>query len=292
MSNLFSFYSCIRYFVYDLTTPFLIKFQVPKMFKGVNFKYFANALGTFKTIETNEPRSVELALKLQEFGITRFLDLGASFGIWSLPFAKKLGQNKDILEMGGAVTAVDAHPLSCEHLFLNSRLNSIDPKLLVILNLAVDTCNGYVQLYFPKYASNLGAINQKNPTKRFLNSKTSVPSINIASLMDLAKPHFVKIDIEGIDLVIAEKISSLKQSVEVISIEVTPANLSKSGEKLLQVISEKFSFFIPLTKELENNSGDLKIYLSLSDVIKICKQTKKTNLFVFKNIELARQCVG
>jgi|688.fasta_scaffold355574_1 FkbM family methyltransferase len=279
----------IRYLLYDLKTYLLIKFAKPKIFGGVNFTYFANGLGTFKTIQTNEPRSVELALKMQEFGIIRFLDIGASFGVWSLPFAKKLSQDKNLLNLGGIVVSVDAHLLSCEHLFLNSRLNDIDPNLLIILNLAVDIRNGYVKLYFPKYASNLGAINLKNPTKRLLNSKSSVFAINVASLIDLAKPHFVKIDIEGIDLMIAEQISSLDQNVEVMSIEVTPANLSKSGVSLLQEISKKFNFFILVTKEIENNTDDLKIYSSLEDVIKICEQTKKTNLFVFKNKELAQK---
>jgi FkbM family methyltransferase len=283
----------IRYLLYDLKTFLSIKFAKPKIFGGVNFKYFANGLGTFKTIQTNEPRSIELALKMQQFGIIRFLDIGASFGVWSLPFAQKLGQDKNLLNSGGGlVVSVDAHSLSCEHLFLNSRLNGIDPSLLIVLNLAVDIRNGYVQLSFPKYASNLGAIDKKNPTKRFLNCKSSVFAINVASLIDLAKPNFVKIDIEGIDLMIAEQISGLNQNVEVMSIEVTPANLSKAGVNLLQEIIKKFNFMIPLTKELENNAEDLKIYSSLEDVLKICEQTKKTNLFVFKNIELARKCVG
>jgi len=199
---------------------------------------------------------------------------------------------KIYLTRGGVVVAVDAHSLSCEHLFLNSRLNGIDPSLLIVLNLAVDIRNDYVKLYFPKYASNLGVINKKNPTKRLLNCESSVFAINVASLIDLAKPNFVKIDIEGIDLMIAEQISSLNQNVEVMSIEVTPANLSKEGINFLQEIIKKFNFMIPLTKELENNAEDLKIYSSLEDVIKICKQTKKTNLFVFKNIELASKCVG
>jgi putative flippase GtrA len=76
------------------------------MFGGVYFKYFANSLGTFKTIQTNEPRSVELALKMQEFGIIRFLDIGASFGVWSLPFAKKLSQNKNLLNSGGGISCL------------------------------------------------------------------------------------------------------------------------------------------------------------------------------------------
>jgi len=278
----------IRYLLYDLKTYLMIKFAKPKIFGGVKFKYFANGLGTFKTIQTNEPRSVELALKMQEFGIIRFLDIGASFGVWSLPFAKKLSLDKNLLNLGGVVVSVDAHLLSCEHLFLNSRLNGIDPSLQIILNLAVDIRNGYVKLYFPKYASNLGAINLKNPNKRLLNSKSSVFAINVASLIDLAKPHFVKIDIEGIDLMIAEQISGFDQNVEVMSIEVTPAGLSKLGVSLLQKISKKFNFFIPITKELENNADDLKIYSSLEDVIKICEQTKKTNLFVFKNKKLAQ----
>lgn len=280
-----------RYLIHDLKAPLVIRFLKPKMFCGVIFKYFSNSLGTFKTIQSNEPRSVKLALDMQEFGITRFLDLGASFGVWSLPFAKKLGSNKNMIQSEGLVVAVDAHSLSCEHLFLNSRLNGINSNLLIVLNLAVDIRNGCVKLYFPKYASNLGAINQKNPTRRLLNSKSSVMAINVASLIDLAQPHFVKIDIEGMDLIIAQQISSIKKSVYVMSIEVTPGNLSKSGVSLLKEISKEFSYFIPLTKELENNADSLKIYSELEDVIKICESTKKTNLFVFKNLELAKKCV-
>jgi hypothetical protein len=91
----------IKYLLYDLKSHLSIKFAKSQIFLGVKFKYFANGLGTFKTIKTNEPRSVELALIIQEFGITRLLDLGASFGVWSLPFAKKLGQNKNLLNSGG-----------------------------------------------------------------------------------------------------------------------------------------------------------------------------------------------
>jgi hypothetical protein len=91
----------IRYLLYDLKTYLMIKFAKPKIFGGVKFKYFANGLGTFKTIQTNEPRSVELALKMQEFGIIRFLDIGASVGVWSLPFAKKLSLDKNLLNLGG-----------------------------------------------------------------------------------------------------------------------------------------------------------------------------------------------
>lgn len=112
---------------------------------------------------------------------------------------------------------------------------------------------------------------------------------NAESAKRRVRPKLAVADHFGIDLMIAEQISGLDQNVEVMSIEVTPANLSKSGVSLLQEISKKFNFFIPITKELENNADDLKIYSSLEDVIKICEQSKKTNLFVLKNLELAQK---
>lgn len=279
----------LRYLLYDLKAPFLIKFTKPKVFHEITFKYFANGLGTFKTIHTNEPRSVKVALDLQNFGINRFLDLGASFGVWTLPFAKKMGSNKNLLQsVGGGVTvAVDAHSLSCEHLYLNSKLNSINPKSLVILNLAVNLENGFTKLYFPKYASNLGAIDDKNLTKRFFNSEQSVFTIDIASLIEFVRPNFVKIDIEGIDLKLAGRISELQQNVEVMSIEVTPSNLTKLGIELLNNIFKVYPFSIPITKEMENSNEKLKTHTVIQEIIDICKQTKKTNLFVFRNRDLA-----
>jgi FkbM family methyltransferase len=282
----------IKYLIYDLKSFFSIKFVKAKIFRGVEFKYFAHGVGTFKTIQTNEPRSVDLAIKMQDFGIIRFLDLGASFGVWSLPFAHKLELNKDLSRAeGGIVVAVDAHSLSCEHLFLNARVNNVNPELLIILNLAVNIYNGYVELHFPKYASNLGAINEKNPTKRIFNSKSKVFAINVASLIDIAKPYLVKIDIEGLDLTIAKIICEMPKSVEVMSIEVTPSNLLKSGVDSLQKILKEFPYSIPITKEMENTKVKSFVYTGIEDIIKICSQTKKTNLFVFKNRELAQNCV-
>ncbi len=90
--------SCIRYLIYDLKAPFLIKFLKPKIFCGVIFKYFANDISTFKIIETNEPRSVEMALKMQDFGITRSMKKIKSRALFYLQikhvFINKLISNK------------------------------------------------------------------------------------------------------------------------------------------------------------------------------------------------------
>ena len=247
-------------------------------FHKVKFKYFSNSLGTFKTINSNEPRSVEFALNLQNLGIVNFLDIGSSFGVWTLPFLQKgKADQRNVF-----VLSVDAHHLSCVDLYKNASLNDLNTENLIIFNSAVGLKNGLTTLYFPKYASNMGSVANKNNTRRLFNQEIEIPIVDINFFVEAFKPDLIKIDIEGIDLRVAARISELLFAVKVISVEVTPTNLSKSGEKLLDIITTKYPYIIPITKEIENNKSNVDVS-TVRELINICQNTRKTNVFFFKD---------
>lgn len=186
--------------------------------------------------------------------------------------------------------AVDAHGLSCEHMHKNAVINGLQGDKLIILNAAVGLSNGYADLFFPKYASNMGAINQKNQTQRLFNSQFSVPMIDISNLISFYSPDLVKIDIEGLDLAVASRICQSKFLPQVLSVEVTPTNLLNSGMSFLDLISKAFPFYIPITKENENSNSRIEL-CGLSELVQICTTTRKTNVFFFRNADLARSAL-
>lgn len=196
------------------------------------------------------------------------LDLGSSFGVWSLPFLKHLEKNGLV----GKVMAIDAHLLSCQDLFKNARFNLLDTENLMILNCAIGLENGWTTLYAPKYASNLGATVTKNPTGRLFNQVTQIPRISVNFFIESFKPDPVKIDIEGLDLQMAKKVKNSVHKVKVLAIEVTPNNLKSGGDDLLSELLASFPFAIVIRKEDENEKTDFLIYRSLEDILSICKK--------------------
>jgi FkbM family methyltransferase len=276
----------MRNFIHDLSAPLRVRLQGPIEFKGVLFAFFANGLGTFRTISENEPRSVDFACKLQGLGISKFLDIGSSFGVWSLPFmfsSKEAGRTVSVM-------AVDAHGLSCSHLHKNAVENNLAGDKLIILNSAVGLSNGYAELFFPKYASNMGSINQKNKTRRLFNQNFAVPMIDILELVSFYAPDLVKIDIEGLDLAVASKICQSLNLPKVLSVEVTPTNISNSGMAYLATVALAYPFLIPITKESENNTSKIEI-VELSELIQICNATRKTNVFFFRDLDIAEKAL-
>ena len=272
----------LRNIIHDLIAPIRVRIEKPKFFHNVKFKYFANSLGTFKTINSNEPRSVEFALSLQNLGVTNFLDIGSSFGVWTLPFLQKGKKDqRDVF-----VLAIDAHHRSCVDLYKNASLNDLNTENMMIFNSAVGLKNGLSRLYFPKYASNMGSIAKKNNTRRLFNQETDVLIVDINFFVEAFKPDLIKIDIEGIDLQVAARISELLFLAKVISVEVTPTNLFDSGKKLLDIIITKYPFIIPITKEMENNQSNVDV-CTLKELIETCQHTRKTNVFFFKEKRMA-----
>ena len=81
----------LRNVIHDLTAPMRIRFESERTFQNVQFKYFANGLGTFRSINTNEPRSVEFAYRLQVLGVNSFLDIGSSSAGQKQGEVQKLG---------------------------------------------------------------------------------------------------------------------------------------------------------------------------------------------------------
>ncbi len=279
--------SRLRNLVHDSTAFSRIQFEKQRYLHKVAFKHFANGLGTFRSIESNEPRSVELAFKLQNFGITSFLDIGSSFGVWTLPFMKfSQVKGREV-----RVLAIDAHPLSCHDLYKNAELNGLAGKNLAIINTAVGINNGYTTLHFPKYASNLGSTGEKNDTHRIFNQKIAIPVVEIDLFIKSFEPHLVKIDVEGMDLVIAKRIVESSAELKVLSVEITPTNLLNGGLDALQSIEQQFPFMIPIPKEFENTDDYCKI-LTLNEVVENANKTRKTNLFLFRNQKLAIQALS
>ena len=156
----------------------------------------------------------------------------------------------------------------------------------MIFNSAVGLKNGLTTLYFPKYASNMGSIAKKNNTRRLFNQEIEIPIVDINFFVEAFKPDLIKIDIEGIDLQVAARISELLSAVKVISVEVTPTNLFDSGEKFLDIITTKYPYIIPITKENENNKSNIDV-CTVKELINICQNSRKTNVFFFKEKYMA-----
>jgi FkbM family methyltransferase len=219
---------------------------------------------------------------LQDLGVRSFLDIGSSFGVWSLPFLKYAQTNGFHVR----VLAVDAHPMSCHDLFQNAEINELSSEKLSIINAAVGVKNGYTVLHFPKYASNMGSTGNKNDTRRLFNKEIPIAIVDIDFFTKSFEPQLVKIDVEGIDLVLASRIIRSNIALKVLSVEVTPTNLLNEGSSLLRLIAEEFPFLIPIPKYAENNRTLLQIRL-VDEVIEMSNNTRKTNLFFFRDEDLA-----
>jgi FkbM family methyltransferase len=276
-----------RNFIHDLSAPVRVKLENQRMFLNVRFKYFANSLGTFRSINTNEPRSVDFACRLQDLGVNSFLDIGSSFGVWSLPFLKYSQLNGYNVR----VLAVDANPMSCHDLFKNAEHNEMPEEKISIVNAAVGPSNGYTVLHFPKYASNMGSVGSKNDTRRLFNKVIPVSIVDIDFFTKSFEPELVKIDVEGLDLILAAKIVFANSILKVLSVEVTPTNLLNGGTALLRLVAEALPFLIPIPKEAEVDQTPLQIK-SIDEVIEMSNNTRKTNLFFFRDEDLAVQALS
>jgi FkbM family methyltransferase len=155
-----------------------------------------------------------------------FLDIGSNIGFFSLVAA----QARNIYTLSFELDPLN-YALQHENIFLNNLQNKI---FLIPLGLSNVTAkqNVYYKTITPGDA--LHSLNKPSPfisaeNKKFI-KKTSTISIKLDdfySIYKLSKPDHIKIDVDGIELLILKGSLSLLKSVKTLMVEISPFNANK-----------------------------------------------------------------
>ncbi len=155
-----------------------------------------------------------------------FLDISSNIGFFSLVAA----QARNIYTLSFELDPLN-YALQHENIFLNNLQNKI---FLIPLGLSNVTAkqNVYYKTITPGDA--LHSLNKPSPfisaeNKKFI-KKTSTISIKLDdfySIYKLSKPDHIKIDVDGIELLILKGSLSLLKSVKTLMVEISPFNANK-----------------------------------------------------------------
>lgn len=164
-----------------------------------------------------EPNEAHVIRRMLKPGGT-FLDVGANIGVFTLQAARVVGPS-------GHVIAIEATPDTAARLAANLKLN--DARHVVVHQLAVSDKPGVVSIN-RRFAGNIGS-NQISTT--VVEGEETIPCSTIDALVGEQPIDFVKMDIEGAELLAVrgmQKILARPNGPDVM-LEVTPSWLPKFG---------------------------------------------------------------
>lgn len=139
------------------------------------------------------------------------------------------GQDSDFyLKKGFTVVAAEAYPGLCDRLKLRFR-REIDEGRFILVEKAIGERFGEAQFFVNTERSIWGTtssefIERSNATKSSGWTKTVVPTIPFSSLIDrFGVPYYLKIDIEGADILCLEALMKSQDRPNFVSIERQPS---------------------------------------------------------------------
>ncbi len=184
------------------------------------------------------PRSTEM-IREEEFisaldlsGETVY-DIGADQGIYTLFFARKVGEN-------GRVVTFEPNPVSYAHVVTNVELNKF-PNVEV-RNVAIGDKPGKVTFAFPAKDPGRGTADELIREQILKEPGSQAVEVNVEALDNLIdraalpKPTFAKIDVEGFELQVLKGMSdTLTSSRPRLFIEIHGADMKAKTDNIRQV---------------------------------------------------------
>jgi len=244
-----------RYFIDKLTNAILHKKKIVKH-KNLKFSFYVpNRLNFFRvdTFSSKEPETLEWIDTFKKKSV--FWDIGANIGLYSCYAVKRADCQ---------VYAFEPSVFNLELLAKNIYLNSLSDKIVIISlplfdNLAVRPFYMTTKEWGGAQSNFGESVNYEgSPMSSIFKYKTVGMSIDQAvSLLNLAKPNYIKMDVDGIEHLILKGALNVLRSVESLLVEVDENDnkntkeiyecLNKAGFKLKQknaaLINEKSKKF-------------------------------------------------
>ncbi|MFX1363492.1 MAG: FkbM family methyltransferase [Promethearchaeota archaeon] len=136
----------------------------------------------------------------------------------------------------------------------------IDEKRLILINKAISDKIGMINFYIHPKKSDWSSCDQKMAESD--GTKSKVISVESVSLIDLCKefgtPRYIKVDVEGCEIMVAKQLFSLNVKPQFISFETSKTNyagifswLYVSGYKRFQLVNQ----LIHLNRKPEDNQN-------------------------------------
>jgi FkbM family methyltransferase len=218
------------------------------IFRFIDRNYITNY--RFLTFRTKEPDTLTWIKKMKKNSV--FWDIGANVGLYSI-FAAKTASAK--------VYAFEPSFLNLELLYKNININLLKDRITIIPVALSNKCEeGYFQLGSLDYGGALSTFaNKYNKDKKNNNSyKTiSITSLKIKKIFSLKNPHYIKIDVDGLEYEILQSLESLFKDVRSILVENIMNNLIM--HKNIKNILKKNNFHLS-----EDGMGENQIWYKIN----------------------------
>jgi FkbM family methyltransferase len=151
------------------------------------------------------------------------LDIGAHTGLWTIPMAKKIAPK-------GVVYAFEPERESLDALRENSILNSL--QNIVVVQQAVSDGDGKSNFYI-RPDSELHSFFEENPLSTTKEQyMVTVETTKISTLVEnraVRPPTFVKIDVEGAEILVLDGMKGVSSSIRAILLEIHQPILLSQG---------------------------------------------------------------
>jgi len=188
-------------------------------------------------------------------------DVGANIGHLSILMAKKASK--------GLVFSIEPQPKVFSYLLDNIRINNIEN--IIPINIAISEDNGIVEFYSFNYADDQSALVIDKQWKFKMVKVLSLRLDGLLKILKLNKIDFLKIDVEGAELLVLRSLGEYISKVRYIWFEFIEENYRKfnyNGQQLLDFLDkQRFSVYmlsengslynIKDFQNLKNYSGNL-----------------------------------
>ncbi|MGH9970111.1 MAG: FkbM family methyltransferase [Pyrinomonadaceae bacterium] len=210
------------------------------------------------------PRSTEMFkeevfIEALNLSGTTVYDIGGDQGIYTLFFARKVGEN-------GKVVTFEPNPVSHTHIVANIELNGF--KHVEVFNVALGEKSGKLTFAFPAKDPGRGTADEliKDQILKEPGSRTTEVDVDaLDSLIPsagLPKPDFAKIDVEGLEMKVLRGMrNTLKEHRPQLFIEIHGADMDAKQKNIRQVAT----FLLDLNYKIHHVESDQEITHSNMD---------------------------
>lgn len=158
------------------------------------------------------------------------------------------GEDTDFyLKKGFRVVAIEANPTLAKQLETKF-FNEIQGGRLIVVNKGVDKIAGTASFFVNTENTFWGTLDKnwadRNERKGFTNTRVEVETIPLSQLFrQFGVPYYVKIDIEGMDLIAVESISGIADRPNYVSIESNKVSFQALRQEFEVLVSLGYSKF-------------------------------------------------
>lgn len=191
---------------------------IEKTYGGINAKFKAISKQNYLLLKLGNQGEDEFMGKIFDEHINEgnvILDIGAQTGMYTIPFAKKVGDN-------GKVFAFEPESLAFEAIKKNAILNSI--RNIIPIKIVVTDKSGFIDFFIRPF-KDTGSIFSEDDNGSPFGQKEKI-TIECRSVDDMIKsglieePDFIKIDTEGAEIKILDGMKASVRKTNHILVEI------------------------------------------------------------------------